>query len=361
MMSKKKVLVALSGGVDSSVAALLAKQAGYEVVAATLDMTPPDPALRAAWSCGGTAGKTIAELTGKLGIEHRYIACYELFQERVLKKCFQEYASGRTPNPCCLCNPCLKFAVLLDFAKQIGAEKLLTGHYARLTADHLIERGDDPVKDQSYFLYRLTREQLEKIEFPVGDMKKSEVRALAAAHHLPTAVTPDSQDACFRFPGEGFSETLFRIFHGETKPGDFLHENRKVGRHSGIHAFTLGQRKGLGVALGVPAYVKNINQYTGAIELVTDVTQLERHIFQVAELNWQSRKLPGPDETLQIQVRYRTPPVSGKVRLTSGGAAVTLDRPVRAVTPGQSAVFYRGKTMLGGGIIADHDSGEQSS
>lgn len=351
-MGGRKVVVALSGGVDSSVAALLAREAGDEVVAATLDMTPEDPAWRAAWSCGGDALEAVAAIVGKLGIEHHVLHCYDRFAERVLRPCYEEYAAGRTPNPCCRCNPEVKFGILLDFAREIGAERLLTGHYARLNADHMIERGDDPVKDQSYFLYRLDRAQLALLEFPVGAMAKDEVRRLAKAAGLPTASRPDSQDACFRFPGEGFAETLFRLFQGEPKPGVFRYEDRVVGRHGGIHRFTLGQRKGLNVALGVPGYVRTIDPATGAVELTTDPRKLETASFRVAELNWQCPVPPDPAERLEIQIRYRTLPTPGRVELTACGARVTLEHPARAVTPGQAAVFYRGRTLLGGGVIA---------
>ena len=340
MSAKEKVLVALSGGVDSGVAALLALQSGREVVAATLDMTPDDPDLAAAWSCGADARDAIDEIVRKLGIEHRYLKCFDRFRERVLKPCCREYASGRTPNPCCLCNPEIKFGLLLEFAESIGAARLLTGHYAKMTPAGLIERGDDPVKDQSYFLYRLRRDQLARIAFPVGNLPKSAVRRLAAEAGLPVASRPDSQDACFQIPGEGFAETLFHLFGEHSRPGLFRYQGRIVGRHPGIHRFTLGQRKGLNVALGVPGYVR----------------KLESDRFSVKELNFQTPEFPDENEVLQIQVRYRTPPVPGRVRLTREGASVILERPLRAITPGQSAVFYHGRVMLGGGIIDQVDN-----
>jgi len=356
MSAKEKVLVALSGGVDSGVAALLALRSGREVVAATLDMTPDDPDLAAAWSCGADARDAIDGIVRKLGIEHCYLSCFDRFRERVLKPCCREYASGRTPNPCCLCNPEIKFGILLEFAESIGAARLLTGHYAKMTTESLIERGDDPVKDQSYFLYRLRRDQLARIAFPVGNLPKSAVRRLAAEAGLPVASRPDSQDACFQIPGEGFAETLFHLFGEQSRPGPFRYQGKIVGRHPGIHRFTLGQRKGLNVALGVPGYVRKIDPESGEIELVTDPEKLESDRFSVKELNFQTAEFPDENEVLQIQVRYRTPPVPGRVRLTREGASVILERPLRAITPGQSAVFYHGRVMLGGGIIDQVDS-----
>ena len=258
----KKVVVALSGGVDSSAAALLALQAGCEVIGVTLDLAPADEEWHAAWGCGAEDKEIIREVVKKLGIEHHFIDGSVAFEEKVLRNCFAEYSCGRTPNPCVLCNPLIKFGLLIDYAKSIGAEALLTGHYAKFSGDGLIVRGDDPKKDQSYFLYRLDRAMLDFINFPVGNMQKSQVRAMAAAANISVANRPDSQDACFVFPGETFAETLYRRFNGKAQPGNFIYQGKTVGKHPGIHRCTIGQRKGLNVALGVPAYVKNIDVFS---------------------------------------------------------------------------------------------------
>ncbi len=348
----KKVVVALSGGVDSCIAALLARRAGCEVIGATLDLAPAEPEWRQAWGCGSDDKKIIAEAVRKLDIEHHFINGAEAFEEKVLKTCFEEYSCGRTPNPCVLCNPLIKFGLLADFARSIGAAALLTGHYARFSPDHLIMRGDDPRKDQSYFLYRLPRELLDFLEFPVGSLQKSAVRQLAAEAQLPTAERPDSQDACFVFPGETFADTLFRRFNGIPRQGIFCYQGKKVGQHNGIHRCTIGQRKGLNVALGMPAYVKNINKDDNSIELVTDQKLLERSSFEITDVNFHTPELPSPDEKLMVQIRYRTPPTAGQLQQMSDGRfLITLEQPQRAVTPGQSAVIYRKNTLLGGGII----------
>ena len=350
--SGKKVVVALSGGVDSCAAALLAKAAGCEVIAATLDLAPAEEEWRAAWGCGGEDREIVQQTARQLGIEHVFINGAQAFEEKVLKNCFDEYRSGRTPNPCVLCNPLIKFGLLAQYAKSIAAEALLTGHYARFSADKLIIRGDDPRKDQSYFLYRLPRELLDFLEFPVGAMQKSEVRNMVESAGISVARRPDSQDACFVFPGETFAETLFRRFHGKAAPGNFIYQDKIVGKHPGIHRCTIGQRKGLNVALGVPAYVRSINKADNTVELITDQTLLESDAFEIADVNFQCQEIPSETEDLQIQIRYRTPPVTGRItQKPDGRYAIKLSTPMRAITPGQSAVIYRDKTLLGGGII----------
>ncbi|MDD3885256.1 MAG: tRNA 2-thiouridine(34) synthase MnmA [Victivallaceae bacterium] len=353
-----KVVVALSGGVDSSVAAAFLMEAHRQVEAATLRLRHPDPEFSASQLCASRSDEAaVADVCAKLGIGHKYLECFPRFESRVLCHAAAEYAAGRTPNPCCDCNLLVKFAALIEYADSIGAAKVATGHYARLTTGDdggiALLRGDDPVKDQSYFLYRLTQSDLGRLEFPVGTLEKSEVRRIAARHGFVTSDKPDSQDACFQVPGECFGETLHRLCGFAAKPGFFVYQGRIVGRHEGIHRYTVGQRKGLRVALGEPAYIKSIDAETGAIELVTDRALLESTSFIVANICWQSGHAPENDN-LTVQARYRSRPVACSIEPAQGGKLrVTLHQGLSAVTPGQAAVFYRGNQLLGGGVI-DH-------
>lgn len=347
---KPRVVAALSGGVDSSVAAALLVGQGFEVIGATLRMRHPDPEFSSRQTCGVKADfEAIAQLVDRLNIPHFFLDRYPEFESRVLRPAWEVYASGRTPNPCCQCNYLVKFGELIDFAKEQGAVALATGHYAKLENGRLF-RGDDRGKDQSYFLYKLTPEQLRFLRFPVGGMEKSEVRQYAAALGLKLAAQKrDSQDACFSADGECFPETLRRLFGAPSREGDFVYGGRPVGRHNGLHRYTIGQRKGLNIALGVPAYVKSIDSATGRIELVTDESELAVSVFDVVDVNLQAELPP----RCEVQIRYRTPPVSCRVEtLEPGRLRVTLDAPARAVAPGQAAVFYDEARLIGGGIIA---------
>ncbi|MBS1369706.1 MAG: tRNA 2-thiouridine(34) synthase MnmA [Lentisphaeria bacterium] len=352
---KEKIVVALSGGVDSSVAAALAVEAGYEVVGATLRLKHPDPAFSAAQLCASKNDEAALEqVVRALGIEHRYIEGFERFRERVLEPAARDYMAGRTPNPCCDCNLLVKFGMLVGFAEEIGASRVLTGHYAKLAREpegFVLRRGGDPKKDQSYFLYRLTQRELSKLSFPVGAMEKSAVREIAARLGLATSRKPDSQDACFQVGGECFGETLRRLCGFPAKPGRFVFRGRTVGRHAGAHRFTIGQRKGLNVALGVPAYVAAIDPESGDVLLETEPEALLSRSFPVRNAAWQLGA-PPEGEGLEVQIRYRSRAVPCRVEAArEGELRVIPAEPLRAVTPGQAAVFYRGDRLLGGGVI----------
>jgi tRNA-specific 2-thiouridylase len=355
-MAKKKILAAMSGGVDSSVAAAVCQQEGYEVVGVTLRLKHPDPAFAKFQTCVSEGDeKPLAELVKKLGIEHHYLDLYPEFEKLVLAPAWLEYSRGRTPNPCTYCNFFIKFGKLLEFAEEIGAEKIVTGHYARLINEngiYRLKRGSDPLKDQSYFLYRLTQQQLAKIRFPIGEMKKTEVRKLARELGLKNSAKKDSQDACFAVDGEVFPETLRRLFDGNSREGDFVYQGKTVGRHAGLHQYTLGQRKGLRVALGKPGYVQSIDPESGRINLVTENTELMSDSFEAGNINWQCGSPPELPLHCQIQVRYRSKPGGGTVEaLDNGNLKIALDTPGRAITPGQAVVFYDEDYLLGGGII----------
>ena len=339
MENRGRIVVALSGGVDSSVAALLLRKSGWEVVGATLLLHPgataPDPALE--------------RFCAAHGIELHAVPAAEKFAEKVLVPAAREYDRGRTPNPCCECNEVLKFALLAEFARRIGADALATGHYCVADGEALY-RGGDRAKDQSYFLYRLKRETLPFLRFPLGKFTKTEVRAIARAEGLECAEKPDSQDVCFAVPGECCGDTLLRRAGLAPRPGNITFRGRIVGRHGGIHRCTVGQRGGLGVALGVPAYVKRIDEESGEVELCTDRAELACRSFTLSRVNWQQQP-PAAGSMLDIQIRYRSRPARCRVFPEGENCRVETDGPLFAVTPGQAGVIYRDDLLLGGGAI----------
>lgn len=348
-----KYIVAMSGGVDSSVAAAIAKRAGHEVIGVTLRMKHPDPEFSSAQLCASKSDEeAVLSVCAALGIEHRFYDRFPEFADRILRPAAEEYLNGRTPNPCCMCNERVKFATLFDAMREYDADGVITGHYARIDRSGgraRLRRGSDPAKDQTYFLYRLTPEMLEKIWFPVGEMEKSEVRKIAEELGLSTAKKPDSQDACFQVPGECFGETLRRLFELPPKRGRFVYRGKTVGTHNGVHQYTIGQRKGLNVALGVPGYVAGIDARSGDVLLETDQNALMCESFDVEDL----AGAPFPSELL-VQVRYRSKAVPARCEmLPDGHCRVTLETPQRAVTPGQAAVFYDADFLLGGGVIGE--------
>ena len=343
-MNKEKVAVAMSGGVDSSVAAYLVQKAGFDVTGIHLQMehdAPEDPGLQ--MCCR------------QLGIPLIEVKCPDNFYRNVLYASALEYACGRTPNPCCICNAEVKFAELLRAADQLGIHRVFTGHYVRLAEKDgvfQLSRGVDRNKDQSYFLYRLTQKELSRAGFPLGGLSKDEVRKIAAEAGLCCAVRKDSQDACFQLPGECCGETLRRRCDLPEKPGKFIYQGKGVGRHSGIHRYTIGQRQGLNVALGVPAYIKSQDAANGNIILVTDQNELLASEFTVKNISWQSGCRPQGD--LTVKVRYRSPGGRCEVKsLPDGRIVVYPESALRAVTPGQAAVFYVGEVLAGGGEIDD--------
>jgi len=340
LSAKKKILIAMSGGVDSSAAAWLLLREGYEVVGATLLLHPgadaPDPAL--------------TRLCSELAIPLHALPAADEFSQLVVAPAAREYNAGRTPNPCCECNELVKFSMLTALARRLGADALATGHYCIAEAGTLY-RGADRAKDQSYFLYRLDRELLPFLRFPLGKLTKPEVRELAARAGLVTAERPESQDTCFAVAGECCGDTLLRRAGLAPRPGRVLFDGREVGRHAGIHRCTVGQRGGLGVALGVPAYVKRIDGASADVELCTDRAELGCRSFSLERMNWQTAELPEPGSEAEIQIRYRSRPARCRVFPAPECCRIETEEPLFAVTPGQAGVVYHGDRLLGGGAI----------
>ena len=343
-----RVMIAFSGGVDSSVAAYLCVRAGLQVQAVTMSLLGP-----------GRADFTRAkETAAKLGIPLEIIDLSSEFERVVMRRTWEIYASGRTPNPCAVCNPHFKFGRLLEFARSRDCTALVTGHYARLihAADGTVQlrKGVCREKDQSYFLFGLSPAQLSAACFPLGGMEKSEVRAIAAELGLPSAEAPESQDACFAPADGGNMAEMLRCRFGEPAlTGDFVDgSGRVLGKHCGIHAYTIGQRKGTGVALGRPAYVKSIHAESRQIVLTPDPAELMSRSVRLGKANLVSPdRAAGSDFSCEVKIRYRSPAVPARVRLTPEGCLLTFEQPQRAVTPGQAAVFYDGDILIGGAWI----------
>ena len=359
-----RVVVAMSGGVDSSVVAALLKREGYDVVGITLQLYDHGAAAHRAGAC--CAGQDIHDarrVAEAIGIPH-YVLDYEArFREAVIDRFATSYLSGETPIPCVECNRSIKFRDLLATAKELGADVLATGHYvaSRALPDgrRALFRAADPDRDQSYFLYATTPEQLAMLRFPLGERPKDETRALARELGLSVAEKPDSQDICF-VPQGRYSDVIERLKPGAAQTGEIVHlDGRVLGRHAGIIHYTVGQRRGLGVAAGEPLYVVRLDA-AGARVVVGPREALATRTIHVADLNWlgdQHFAEIGP-EGLEVAVRVRSTrePRPAVLRPRAGGAAIELASAEDGVSPGQACVIYEGDgpraRVLGGGTIA---------
>lgn len=343
--------MAMSGGVDSSVSAALLLSQGYEVVGVTMRLFDPSDGPAACPVPDDVPDA--ARVAAKLGIPYEVLDLREEFRQRVIDYFVAEYAAGRTPNPCIRCNSLIKFGLLLSHAEALGADLLATGHYVRVTRDQAggceLRTGADPGKDQSYFLFALTPEQLAKTCFPVGMLAKREVRELAASFGLPVPKEHESQEICF-IPDDDYAGFLER--NGlQWSPGEIVTgDGRVVGRHRGIHRYTIGQRRGLGIAWKHPLHVVAIDSAANRIH-VAGARDLKRSGLTAARSNW---ILPPPATvfTALCRIRYRHAPVPCRVTLLDGDRfEVVFETPQTSVTPGQAAVLYDGDRVLGGGWI----------
>src|ERR1700733_4616396 len=347
---RPRIVAAMSGGVDSSVTAAILKRAGYDVVGVTLRLYSAAAAKRKGACCAGQDIHDAKRVADALDIAHYVLDYEERFRERVMEDFAQSYARGETPIPCVRCNERVKFADLMQTARDLGAEALATRHYVRRIGDEL-HRAVDETRDQSYFLFTTTREQLSFLNFPLGGMEKRDVRALAAELGLGTADKPDSQDICF-VPDGKYSNVVERLEPGAAKPGEIVdHQGRVLGTHPGVIHFTVGQRKGLGLAgNGEPLFVLALDAARARV-VVGPRDRLSARTITVRDVNW----LGGNEETIECTVKVRSmrPPVPARVtRGPDRTAQVELLSPEEAIAPGQACVFYMGSRVLGGGWIA---------
>jgi tRNA-specific 2-thiouridylase len=353
--TKRRVLVGMSGGVDSSVTAHLLKQQGFEVIGITMKVWPQDCISRAEDKCCGPSA--IADARGvahKLGVPHYVVDEADQFERLVIDYFSSEYRAGRTPNPCVMCNELLKFGNLWSKAAALGADYIATGHYAiieHLEGGAVLRKGRDTRKDQSYFLFSLSQRQLGRALTPLGGMTKPEIREIARQLGLRVADKPDSQEICF-VPGNNYKEFL-RSHLGEDgfhRGGIYHTDGAHLGEHHGIEMFTIGQRKGLPGGSPKPLYVVDIDPGTSRV-IVGGQEELIREEFEVDRVNWllPVQEIPGE---VTVKIRYAHPGAQATLEPLDGHRArVKLRVPQRAVTPGQAAVFYSGDKVVGGGWI----------
>jgi len=346
---KKRVLLGMSGGVDSSVAAVLLKNEGYEVVGVTLKLVPSDFGNE-----GNEAADDAKKIAEILGIEHHIINLENEFRINVMEDFAKKYFDGKTPNPCVICNQKIKFGEMLTLADNLNCDFIATGHYAQSVFDetdknYLLKKSPHN-KDQSYFLYTLSQEVLKRVIFPLGKLTKQEVRDIAEKYSLPTSSKRDSQDICFVQSGK-HADFIEKFTQNKCKAGNFIAENGEIlGRHKGIIHYTIGQRKGLGIALGSPKFVTKINAVTDEVTLGENESLMSNELT-VKNLCFTTDNAEKEFEA-QVKIRYAAQPSPAKVTLLDGERAKIIFRDKqRAITSGQSAVFYDGDTVLGGGEI----------
>lgn len=358
---KGRVVVAMSGGVDSSVAAALVAAAGYETIGITLQLYDHGAAVERKGAC--CAGQDIHDarnVCDSLGIPH-YVLDYESrFRQSVIDDFADAYLRGETPIPCVRCNQTVKFRDLLETARDLEADALVTGHYIQRVAGRggpELHAALDPSRDQSYFLFATTRAQLDFLRFPLGSLPKTETRALAERFGLPVAAKPDSQDICF-VPNGSYASVVEKLRPGAAEPGEIVDRDGNVlGTHKGILHFTIGQRRGLNLGntdgKGEPLYVLRLDAATRRV-VVGPKAALGRRYVRVAEVNWLGDAPLGPEPVAcQVKLRSAMPPVAASIRGSGAdGAHVVLDAPEFGISPGQACVAYDGSRVLGGGWIA---------
>ena len=352
MNYKEKVLVAMSGGVDSSIAAHLVLGSGYDALGGTMRLISGLPLNETESDEEIVAARRTCE---KLGIEHRVIDLCEKFKDSVVNDFVSNYIKGNTPNPCIVCNKNIKFGAFLNEAITLGCDLIASGHYAVIerssSGRYLIKKAADPDKDQSYMLWTLSQAQLSRVMFPLGRLKKSEVREIASELGFENAYKKDSQDVCF-VPNGRYTEFI-KIYAGiQPTKGHYIDMDGKVlGEHQGIINYTIGQRKGLGIALGQPMFVHSKSVSDNTVRLCTNDLLFERNLVATDINLIATDRIDTPVKVL-AKARYRQNAVPATVVQTDENTiAVEFDEPIRAISPGQSVVLYDGETVIGGGII----------
>lgn len=353
-----RVVVAMSGGVDSSVVAGLLARQGYEVIGITLQLYDHGAAIsRKGACCAGQDIHDARNVAERLGIPH-YVLDYESrFRQSVIDEFADSYVRGETPIPCIRCNQRVKFRDLLQTARDLGADCLATGHYVQRVVDEAtgrsqLLRGADPRRDQSYFLYATTAEQLDYLRFPLGHMEKPEVRRLAEEFGLAVADKPDSQDICF-VPNGDYASVVIKLRPEAAEPGDIVDlQGTVLGRHDGVIHFTVGQRKGLGIAAAEPLYVLRLDAAKRQV-VVGPKAALARSVVYLRDLNWLGDPIPAEGLEVAVKLRSAQPAVAAKIFAAGDGTAkLELFEPEYGIAPGQAGAVYAGERLLGGGWIA---------
>jgi tRNA-specific 2-thiouridylase len=339
-----KIAVAMSGGVDSAVAAALLKEAGHDVIGITMKVTD-----------NSHAGNDAAGIVGRLGIPHQVVDLRYIFKSKIIDYFVGEYERGRTPNPCILCNRYIKFGALWDEAEKLGAVMLATGHYARIEKDnrgrYILKKGRDKNKDQSYFLCQLTQEQFSRTMFPIGNLTKDEVKNIAVELGLPAISRPESQEICF-IPDNNHAAFVEEYTAKAIVPGSIRDEAGSIlGQHRGIASYTVGQRKGLGIAAAEPLYVTSIESEQNTVIVGTKEQTYGMELI-AGGLNWIA--IDPPENPIKVKAKIRYRHIEAEATVTSQADSrvyVKFTLPQTAITPGQAIVFYDGDNVLGGGMI----------